>query len=200
MKPHARSDGRARKRGRSSLGKSIKRRCIGRRIGGHCIAAQPSLSADFAGAGAVAQMGERCNRTAEVRGSIPLSSTSHTPIISQPCVGIGPPNVRLPHSKFLTPPIPCGDGQSAGLPETIDLVKPARPIGSFFAGPQINSPPVVMGAGADEPVPAATDQDTSVINQQSALMDAAPRNMCTKRSVDPTNRYCAHSGKSVGAV
>ena len=27
-------------------------------------------------AGAVAQMGERCNRTAEVRGSIPLSSTS----------------------------------------------------------------------------------------------------------------------------
>ena len=27
--------------------------------------------------GAVAQMGERCNRTAEVRGSIPLSSTSH---------------------------------------------------------------------------------------------------------------------------
>ena len=28
------------------------------------------------GRGAVAQMGERCNRTAEVRGSIPLSSTS----------------------------------------------------------------------------------------------------------------------------
>src|SRR5581483_3097209 len=28
--------------------------------------------------GAVAQMGERCNRTAEVRGSIPLSSTSLT--------------------------------------------------------------------------------------------------------------------------
>ena len=26
--------------------------------------------------GAVAQMGERCNRTAEVRGSIPLSSTN----------------------------------------------------------------------------------------------------------------------------
>lgn len=25
--------------------------------------------------GAVAQMGERCNRTAEVRGSIPLGST-----------------------------------------------------------------------------------------------------------------------------
>jgi hypothetical protein len=81
LKPHARSDGRARKRGRSSLGKSIKRRCVGgrvsRRIGGHCIAAQPSLSADFAGVGAVAQMGERCNRTAEVRGSIPLSSTSN---------------------------------------------------------------------------------------------------------------------------
>jgi hypothetical protein len=28
--------------------------------------------------GAVAQMGERCNRTAEVRGSIPLGSTSHS--------------------------------------------------------------------------------------------------------------------------
>ncbi len=26
--------------------------------------------------GAVAQMGERCNRTAEVRGSIPLGSTN----------------------------------------------------------------------------------------------------------------------------
>src|SRR5208283_4686367 len=30
--------------------------------------------------GAVAQMGERCNRTAEVRGSIPLSSTSSASI------------------------------------------------------------------------------------------------------------------------
>ena len=30
--------------------------------------------------GAVAQMGERCNRTAEVRGSIPLSSTSPRPL------------------------------------------------------------------------------------------------------------------------
>src|SRR4028119_1454145 len=30
----------------------------------------------FGWRGAVAQMGERCNRTAEVRGSIPLSSTS----------------------------------------------------------------------------------------------------------------------------
>ena len=28
------------------------------------------------GAGAVAQMGERCNRTAEASGSIPLSSTN----------------------------------------------------------------------------------------------------------------------------
>src|SRR5262245_1469801 len=28
--------------------------------------------------GAVAQMGERCNRTAEVRGSIPLGSTNDT--------------------------------------------------------------------------------------------------------------------------
>ena len=34
--------------------------------------------------GAVAQMGERCNRTAEVRGSIPLSSTSR----SKPCEGL----------------------------------------------------------------------------------------------------------------
>ena len=34
------------------------------------------------GRGAVAQMGERCNRTAEVRGSIPLSSTSPYPILS----------------------------------------------------------------------------------------------------------------------
>ena len=31
------------------------------------------------GCGAVAQMGERCNRTAEVRGSIPLSSTTTPP-------------------------------------------------------------------------------------------------------------------------
>ena len=38
----------------------------------------PLLAAAFAGAGAVAQMGERCNRTAEVRGSIPLGSTSHS--------------------------------------------------------------------------------------------------------------------------
>ena len=33
--------------------------------------------------GAVAQMGERCNRTAEVRGSIPLGSTNHKPLILQ---------------------------------------------------------------------------------------------------------------------
>ena len=31
--------------------------------------------------GAVAQMGERCNRTAEVRGSIPLGSTTHSALI-----------------------------------------------------------------------------------------------------------------------
>ena len=31
--------------------------------------------------GAVAQMGERCNRTAEVRGSIPLGSTTKGPEI-----------------------------------------------------------------------------------------------------------------------
>ena len=31
--------------------------------------------------GAVAQMGERCNRTAEVRGSIPLGSTNHNALI-----------------------------------------------------------------------------------------------------------------------
>jgi hypothetical protein len=35
-----------------------------------------AAKARCAGCGAVAQMGERCNRTAEVRGSIPLSSTS----------------------------------------------------------------------------------------------------------------------------
>ena len=33
--------------------------------------------------GAVAQMGERCNRTAEVRGSIPLSSTTSTFLASR---------------------------------------------------------------------------------------------------------------------
>ena len=32
--------------------------------------------------GAVAQMGERCNRTAEVRGSIPLGSTTRNPLNS----------------------------------------------------------------------------------------------------------------------
>ncbi|VVS97073.1 hypothetical protein SPHINGO361_100162 [Sphingomonas sp. EC-HK361] len=37
----------------------------------------------FAGpGGAVAQMGERCNRTAEVRGSIPLGSTTGLQISS----------------------------------------------------------------------------------------------------------------------
>src|SRR4051794_9338290 len=35
--------------------------------------------------GAVAQMGERCNRTAEVRGSIPLSSTSLFSYFSPTC-------------------------------------------------------------------------------------------------------------------
>ena len=35
-----------------------------------------AICASLARSGAVAQMGERCNRTAEVRGSIPLSSTS----------------------------------------------------------------------------------------------------------------------------
>src|ERR1700693_1923679 len=34
--------------------------------------------------GAVAQLGERCNRTAEVRGSIPLSSTAFRKLISCP--------------------------------------------------------------------------------------------------------------------
>ena len=33
--------------------------------------------------GAVAQMGERCNRTAEVRGSIPLGSTNQIKRLSQ---------------------------------------------------------------------------------------------------------------------
>ena len=42
----------------------------------HCNIAGPSLSeAPHAKDGAVAQLGERCNRTAEVRGSIPLGST-----------------------------------------------------------------------------------------------------------------------------
>ena len=38
-----------------------------------------AIGAPCQGRGAVAQMGERCNRTAEVRGSIPLSSTSPGP-------------------------------------------------------------------------------------------------------------------------
>ncbi len=47
----------------------------------HCIRAAPRLMDRFfaLGRGAVAQMGERCNRTAEVRGSIPLGSTSLGP-------------------------------------------------------------------------------------------------------------------------
>ena len=43
---------------------------------GRCIVGEGSLEGRSGGCGAVAQMGERCNRTAEVRGSIPLSSTS----------------------------------------------------------------------------------------------------------------------------
>ena len=38
--------------------------------------------------GAVAQMGERCNRTAEVRGSIPLSSTRKSAHSPRPCASI----------------------------------------------------------------------------------------------------------------
>jgi hypothetical protein len=38
--------------------------------------AKPSIMACGQPRGAVAQMGERCNRTAEVRGSIPLGSTT----------------------------------------------------------------------------------------------------------------------------
>jgi hypothetical protein len=50
-------------------------------VGGHLAHCAPRLArllgAPYADRrGAVAQMGERCNRTAEVRGSIPLSSTS----------------------------------------------------------------------------------------------------------------------------
>ena len=45
-------------------------------LNSRCNPSGPSLSERLAGRGAVAQMGERCNRTAEVRGSIPLSSTS----------------------------------------------------------------------------------------------------------------------------
>ena len=33
--------------------------------------------------GAVAQLGERCNRTAEVRGSIPLSSTEGSQVLNR---------------------------------------------------------------------------------------------------------------------
>jgi hypothetical protein len=38
--------------------------------------AKPSILACGQPRGAVAQMGERCNRTAEVKGSIPFGSTS----------------------------------------------------------------------------------------------------------------------------
>jgi hypothetical protein len=38
--------------------------------------------------GAVAQMGERCNRTAEVRGSIPLSSTSRRRLDRTRCTSV----------------------------------------------------------------------------------------------------------------
>ena len=45
--------------------------------------------------GAVAQMGERCNRTAEVRGSIPLSSTSRRhPEYHLSCETFALPNLR----------------------------------------------------------------------------------------------------------
>src|SRR5689334_3224959 len=44
--------------------------------------------------GAVAQMGERCNRTAEVRGSIPLGSTSpHQAPLKRQCIFEGFPNL-----------------------------------------------------------------------------------------------------------
>ena len=43
--------------------------------------------------GAVAQMGERCNRTAEVRGSIPLGSTKHKYLISRT-------NLRLTNVRY----------------------------------------------------------------------------------------------------
>lgn len=51
--------------------------------------------------GAVAQMGERCNRTAEVRGSIPLGSTTNKTIIKSMIEGSGkarrsPYRVRWP--------------------------------------------------------------------------------------------------------
>ncbi len=49
-------------------------RCNGR-IARLCTAG----SGDVGVRGAVAQMGERCNRTAEVKGSIPFGSTSATP-------------------------------------------------------------------------------------------------------------------------
>ena len=43
---------------------------------GHCMGERRRYVGRLARRGAVAQMGERCNRTAEVRGSIPLSSTT----------------------------------------------------------------------------------------------------------------------------
>src|SRR3954454_14817275 len=50
--------------------------------------------------GAVAQMGERCNRTAEVRGSIPLSSTSPTHGHSEACRTPGFRRNELPSSAI----------------------------------------------------------------------------------------------------
>jgi hypothetical protein len=52
--------------------------------------------------GAVAQMGERCNRTAEVRGSIPLSSTS-LKFIENKRFFLGVPSVSRPKVPVQSP-------------------------------------------------------------------------------------------------
>ena len=51
--------------------------------GGDCMGEKAQLKSRSRRAGAVAQMGERCNRTAEVSGSIPLSSTSPSHVKSK---------------------------------------------------------------------------------------------------------------------
>ena len=60
---------------------------------------EASLCGPPAWSGAVAQMGERCNRTAEVRGSIPLSSTSLKLIKSTP-LRDSPTPLRARNSRF----------------------------------------------------------------------------------------------------
>ena len=73
--------------------------------GGHLAHCAPRL-AQLLGApyadrrGAVAQMGERCNRTAEVRGSIPLSSTS---LVAPATVSISKAGLQNSSTNFIVP-------------------------------------------------------------------------------------------------